>query len=109
MQLAQIIGTATATVKHPSLHGSCLHVVQPLLADHTSPDGDPQLAINTVSASIGDLVMITSDGRLLRESLNTDATPARWSIIAIVDDLRRTKTLPSHSTGQTTQTHSTPR
>lgn len=97
MQLAKIIGTAIATVKHASLSGSCLHVVQPLLADQRSADGDPQLAIDTVSAGFGDLVMITSDGRLLRESLKTEATPARWSIIAIVDDVRT----PQHQTDQT--------
>lgn len=86
MQLARIIGTATATVKHPSLAGSKLHVVQPLMADRCSPDGDPQLAIDTVGAGIGDLVMITSDGRLLRDVLHTEATPARWSSIALIDD-----------------------
>ncbi|MFM7034470.1 MAG: EutN/CcmL family microcompartment protein [Planctomycetia bacterium] len=85
MQLATIIGTATATVKHPSLEGTTLHLVQPLMADRVSPDGDPQLAIDTVGAGRGDLVMITSDGRLLRDLLKTEATPARWSTIALVD------------------------
>lgn len=85
MQIARIIGTATATVKHPSLEGTKLHVVQPLLADRVSPDGDPQLAIDAVGAGVGDLVMITSDGRLLRDVLKTEATPARWSTIALLD------------------------
>jgi len=85
MQLARIIGTATATVKHPSLAGTRLLVVQPLMADRTSPDGDPQLAIDTVAASTGDTVVITSDGRLLREQLKSDTTPARWSTIALLD------------------------
>jgi len=86
MQLARIIGIATATVKHPSLDGTKLHVVQPLMADRVTPDGDPQLAIDTVAATIGDLVMITSDGRLLRDVLRTEATPARWSTIALIDN-----------------------
>jgi ethanolamine utilization protein EutN len=85
MQLARIIGTATATVKHPSLAGTRLLIVQPLMADRTSPDGDPQLAIDTVAASTGDTVVITSDGRLLRELLKSDRTPARWSTIALLD------------------------
>ena len=86
MQLARIIGTATATVKHPSLAGSRLLVVQPLMADRRSPDGDPQLAVDTVGAGTGDLAVITSDGRLLRDVLKSDTTPARWSTIALVDD-----------------------
>jgi hypothetical protein len=31
-------------------------------------------------------VMITSDARLLREVLHSEATPARWSIVALLDD-----------------------
>lgn len=85
MQLARIIGTATATIKHPSLVGSRLLVVQPLMADRQSPDGDPQIAVDTVAAAVGDTVVITSDGRLLREILKSDATPARWSTIGLVD------------------------
>ncbi len=86
MQLAKIIGTATATVKHPSLAGTRLLVVQPLMADRASPDGDPQLAIDTVGATTGDVTVITSDGRLLRDLLKSDTTPARWSTIALLDD-----------------------
>ncbi|MFM8538513.1 MAG: EutN/CcmL family microcompartment protein [Planctomycetaceae bacterium] len=85
MQLARIIGTATATVKHPSLGGTRLLVVQPLLADRARPDGDPQLAIDMIAAGVGDVVVITSDGRLLRDVLGSDTTPARWSTIALVD------------------------
>jgi len=85
MQLARIIGTATATVKHPSLAGARLLVGQPLMADRSTADGDPQLVIDTLSAAAGDLVVITSDGRMLREILKSDTTPARWSTIALVD------------------------
>ena len=85
MQLARIIGTATATIKHPSLVGARLLVVQPRMADRRSPDGDPQIAVDTVAAAVGDTVVITSDGRLLREILKSDATPARWSTIGLVD------------------------
>jgi len=85
MQLARIIGTATATVKHPSLAGVRLLVVQPLLADRRGADGDPQIAVDTVAAATGDVVVITSDGRLLRERLRSETTPARYSAIALVD------------------------
>ncbi len=87
MQIASVLGTAISTVKHPSLAGAKLLVVQPLMADRSRADGDPQLAIDTVSAGPGDLVMITSDGRLLRDVLESDATPARYSVVALVDDV----------------------
>lgn len=85
MQLALVIGTATATLKHPSMRGAKLLVVQPQMADGRSPDGDPLLAVDGVGAGIGETVMITSDGRHSRELLKAEATPVRWTIIGIRD------------------------
>ncbi len=85
MQLARVIGTATSTIKHASMRGCKLLVVQPLLVDGASPDGDPLLAIDNVGAGRGETVMITSDGRHAREVLKAEATPVRWSVIGIKD------------------------
>jgi ethanolamine utilization protein EutN len=85
MQLATVIGTATATVKHASMQGTKLLVVQPRRSDGRTPDGDPVLAVDAVGAGTGETVMITSDGRFAREYLNTDATPVRWTVIGIED------------------------
>ena len=76
MQLGLVIGTATATVKHATLKGSKLLLVQPRLADGKTPDGDPVLAVDAVGAGVGETVMITSDGLFARQWLKTDATPA---------------------------------
>lgn len=85
MQLALVVGTATATLKHASMGGQKLLVVQPLAADGQAPDGDPQIAVDAVGAGKGEVVMITSDGRYLREILKAEATPVRWSVIGIQD------------------------
>jgi ethanolamine utilization protein EutN len=85
MQLALIVGTATSTVKHPTLRGQKLLVVQPLLADGRTADGDPQIAVDAVGAGKGELVMITSDGRFVREVVKVENTPIRWSVIGIAD------------------------
>ncbi len=84
MQLALVIGRATSTVKHGSMAGQKLLVVQPQLVTDQA-DGDPLLAIDGVGAGMGETVMITSDGRYARELLKTDATPVRWSVIGIED------------------------
>lgn len=85
MQLGLVIGTATATAKHPSMNGWKLLVVQPHLADGRKPDGDPQLAIDNLGAGIGQQVMISSDGAGTRALLGVEATPVRWSVIGIPD------------------------
>ena len=58
MQLGLVVGTATATARHPSMRGWKLLVVQPLMADGRRPDGDPQLAIDNLGAGVGESVMI---------------------------------------------------
>lgn len=85
MQLGLVIGNAVATVKHPSMQGRKLLVVQPRLADGVTSDGDPVLAVDAVGAGRGEVVMITSDGRHAREVLGVEATPVRWTIIGIQD------------------------
>ena len=79
-----VIGTATSTVKHASLQGQCLLVVQPQLVNG-EPDGDPLLAVDMVGAGVGETVILTSDGRGAREYLGVDATPVRWTTIGIQD------------------------
>ncbi len=86
MQLGLVIGTATATAKHPSMNGWKLLLVQPLMVDGRTPDGDPQLAVDNLGAGMGQEVMISSDGGGTRELLGVDATPVRWSVIGIPDD-----------------------
>ena len=85
MHLALVIGTATATIKHSSMDGCKLMVVQPRMADGVTPDGDPLLAVDAVGAGAGEIVMMTSDGRGARELLGVAVTPVRWTIVGIQD------------------------
>lgn len=85
MQIARVVGTATSTLKHPSMQGQKLLIVQPLMADGLTADADPQIAVDAVGAGRGEKVVITSDGRFTRDLLKADATPVRWSVIGICD------------------------
>ena len=75
MQLALVVGTATSTVKHASMRGQKLLIVQPLHGRWRAPDGDPQIAVDAVGAGKGERVMITSDGKFIREMLKTEPRP----------------------------------
>ncbi len=66
MQPALVLGSTRATVKHESLEGQRLVVLQPLLMDD-SPDGPPLIAIDAFGCRCGDRVMVTSDGTYARE------------------------------------------
>ncbi len=86
MYLGRIVGSATATVKHPSMEGSKLLLVMALQADGRSVEGDPILVIDTLGAGQGETVMITSDGIGTRELLKSENSPVRWSVLGIPDD-----------------------
>ncbi len=81
----RVVGTATSTLKHPSMDGWKLLVVQPLMADSQTADGGPLLVVDHLGAGAGDDVIITSDGRSTRELLGSDNTPVRWSVLGIQD------------------------
>ncbi|MBL9090199.1 MAG: EutN/CcmL family microcompartment protein [Planctomycetaceae bacterium] len=85
MQLARVVGTATSTIKHPSMNGWKLLIVQMLAADGKSPDGDPVISIDSLGAGPGQTVLITSDGKGTRELMQSDNTPVRWSVMGIQD------------------------
>ena len=85
MLLALVVGHCNSTVKHETLESKKLLVTQPLMANGVSPDGEPLLAVDNVGAGPGDRVMLTSDGKAIREMFDVDNTPIRWAVIGIVD------------------------
>lgn len=84
MQIAVVQGRATSTVKHPTLQGLKMLVAQTLDAAG-EPEGDPIIVVDRLGAGTGDKVIVTSDGKGLREWLGSNNSPARWWTLGIVD------------------------
>ncbi|CAN5707458.1 ethanolamine utilization microcompartment protein EutN [soil metagenome] len=85
MQLARIIGHATATIKHPSFDGWRLLAAQ-LLNPQRTPEGDVVCAVDKLGAGAGELVIVNSDGMGAREYIGDSKSPVRWFVIGIVDE-----------------------
>ena len=85
MQLGTVIGHVTSTIKHPSLHGWRMLVVQPL-NNSREPEADPVVAVDKLGAAAGHLVILNSDGKGARELIGDQKTPVRWFTIGIVDE-----------------------
>ena len=83
MQLGRVVGTATATVKHPTFQGERLLIVQ-LEGAGGKPDGEPVIAFDRLGAGRGDVVLLTNDGQALQELLGR-TTPGRWSVMGLPD------------------------
>ena len=79
-----VIGHATATVKHPSLAGWRLAVVQTLGASG-DPEGEAILAVDNLGCKPGVRVVLNSDGKRVRELIGNEKSPARWFVCGIVD------------------------
>ena len=55
------------------------------MADGEQPDGPPLVAVDRMSAGTGDRVIITSDGKAIRELFGVENSPIRWAVLGIVD------------------------
>lgn len=86
MNLARVEGNVVATRKHSSFEGWRLLICQPIDLAGT-PEGAPQVAIDAHGAGMHQRVIISSDGMAARKAVDDSQSPARWMIIAIVDDI----------------------
>jgi ethanolamine utilization protein EutN len=84
MQIGLVVGHATATVKHPTLNGCRLLIVQ-LLTPDNQPDGEPVLAIDQLGAGAGMPVILTTDAVQVREMVQSKNTPIRYSVLGLCD------------------------
>jgi ethanolamine utilization protein EutN len=84
MQIGRVVGHGIATVKHPSLEGWRLLLVQPLTAEGEA-DGEPLLAIDHLGAGAADRVILSNDGAGARELVGTKNSPVRWMVLGVRD------------------------
>ncbi len=84
MLLGVVEGSVVTTIKHRSMRGWKVLIVQPLGIDGQA-DGDPLLAIDMLGAGHGCKVVISNDGRGTREMVGDNNSPIRWAVIGVVD------------------------
>ena len=82
MILGRVVGKAVSTMKHRSLEGHRLLLVEPIQAASL----DPVLALDGVGASAGDVVVMSSDGIYTRQMVDDNTSPARWTVMCVADD-----------------------
>lgn len=94
MHFGRVIGTVVATRKDEKLIGSKLMITQPLGLDLNSK-GEPFVAVDTVGAGVGELVLYVSGtaGRIAARKLDA---PIDAAIVGIVDNIDVDKSLLDH-------------
>jgi microcompartment protein CcmK/EutM len=85
MLIAKVIGTTVSTIKDEKLVGRKLLILRQ--TDETgAPSGKPYVAIDTLDAGIGDLVL-TCSGSSARQTNITKDTPVDAVVMAVIDSL----------------------
>jgi len=86
MQIARVIGTTVSTIKDEKITGRKLLVVQQ--TDETGAGiGKPYVAVDSVDAGVGDLVL-TASGSSARQTTITKDRPVDAVIMAVIDSLQ---------------------
>lgn len=86
MILAKVIGTVVCTQKDSRLLGAALQVVEPLSIATQAVDGKAIVAIDTVGAGLGEIVLVVT-GSSARQTDATVGTPVDAVIMGIVDTI----------------------
>jgi ethanolamine utilization protein EutN len=84
MVLAKVVGNVVSTIKHPAYRNTKLALVQPVLPDG-NPRGNPIVAVDTMNAGQGELVLVTREGNAASRMIGYDNAPIRSIIVGIVD------------------------
>jgi len=85
MLIARVIGTTVSTIKDETLVGRKLLILRPADEDG-APYGKPYVAVDTLDAGIGDLVL-TAHGSGGRQTTITRNSPVDAVIMAVIDHL----------------------
>ncbi len=84
MLLARVVGNVVSTRKSDRLTGTKLLIIEPVDFKQQKSDGKPLVAIDSVGAGVGEIVLIVQ-GSSARLTETTKDTPVDATIMAIVD------------------------
>lgn len=87
MILGKIIGNVVSTIKLPVYQGYKILIVQPV-NNKEEPQGKSILALDTVQAGVGDIVLVIDEGNSSRLIMNNPTAPVRTMIVGIVDAIK---------------------
>lgn len=85
MLIAKVIGTTVSTIKNEKLKGRKLLILRET-NERGEPTGKPYVAVDTVDAGVGDLVL-TAHGSSGRQTDQTKDSPVDAVIMAVIDHL----------------------
>jgi len=86
MILGRVTGNIHSTINHQFCEGKRLLLVDRLKKDGT-PSGKYIIAVDTVGAGAGEMVLVLDEGGSARQIIKDDSAPLRSVIVGIVDQI----------------------
>ena len=86
MHIGRVVGEVISTLKHESLYGEKLLLVERLDPEH-NVIGPVHIAMDAALAGYGDTVLMISEGRSAQTILQKDTSPVRDVIVGIIDHI----------------------
>ena len=86
MILARVCGAIHSTINHPFYYNKRLLMVDRLRTDG-SATGNYLIAIDSVDAGAGEIVLVIDEGNSARQIVDDSAAPIRSIIIGVVDQI----------------------
>lgn len=87
MLLGKIVGTVVTTISHPHYDNRRLLVVQPMVGEGETSEGEEFVAVDHSHAGIGDTVLVNREGNGARDILNLPDGCIISVIVGIVDNV----------------------
>lgn len=84
MIIGRVVGNIHATIKKPCYQGRKLLLVQPVALDLT-PLHDLIVAVDSVDAGEGDLVLVAQEGRAAADILGMKEVAVRSVVVGVID------------------------
>jgi len=85
MYIANVVGTVVSTRKDDHLVGKKILIIQPLNVRY-EPDGKCEIAVDSVGAGVGEVVMI-STGSSASKVFDSQNSPIDRAIVGIIDSI----------------------
>jgi ethanolamine utilization protein EutN len=84
MLIGRVVGNVVATRKNAQLEGAKLLLVQPLDLEGQA-QGGVVLAIDSVSAGVGDRVLLVQEGKAAQQVLDRGTAAVDAAVVGVID------------------------
>jgi ethanolamine utilization protein EutN len=85
VKVARVAGTVVSTIQAPAFDGQRLLLCD-LLGLDGKPSGPTLIAVDTVDAGAGEVVLLLDEGNSARQILGQSPAPVRTLVVGVVDE-----------------------